>query len=251
MITPTGFITLHRKITENPIWKNPNAGHLFVTLLLLANHEQTRFLWNGQEMVLERGQLLTGRFALSELTGIAPGTIYDNLRLLEKLGMISVKSNNKFSIITIVKYSDYQDKKERPNNKPTTNQQQTNNQPTHTTIITTNNNDNNTPTNVGAKADKRHPVIQELWQYGLQMGLPPTKQQLNRFAIKRLLSQHPPDKLKKALEFSQEIRDEPYAPQVNNWMDLEDKYLKLRDFVQRSNSKAKENQGKSIRLWVT
>lgn len=128
-----GFITLHRKIKDNPIWQNSKLVHLFIHLLLSANHEDKDFLFNGEVTKVKRGQLITGRYALAGETEINPRTIYDLLRTLERLGMITVKSNNKFSLITIVKYSDYQDKKTKSNNQPTTNQQPAN----------TNNNDNN------------------------------------------------------------------------------------------------------------
>ena len=66
----TGFITLHRKITDNPIWKNSQLSHLFLTLLLLANHEEKKTLFNGKIEVIGRGQLITGRYSLAGLTGI-------------------------------------------------------------------------------------------------------------------------------------------------------------------------------------
>lgn len=127
MVTPNGFITLHRKLRDNPIYKNSQLLHLFIELLLMANHEQTRFLWNGQEMILERGQLITGRFALAEATGIKPGTIHSYIASLTAMGIINTKPSNKFTLITIVKYDDYQLNKVKPstksNNKPATNQQ--------------------------------------------------------------------------------------------------------------------------------
>lgn len=105
----TGFITLHRKITDNPIWKNSQLSHLFLTLLLWANHEEKKTLFNGKIEVIGRGQLITGRFALEEVTGIPAGSVWKYLQTLKNLEIISIKSTNKFSLITIVKYSDYQD----------------------------------------------------------------------------------------------------------------------------------------------
>lgn len=121
-----GFITLHRKIQENVIWKHPGLVHLFIHLLLSATHKPDKFLWNGTEMELKRGQLICGRYGLSEGLSTNSSTIYKRLKVLEKLGLISVKSNNKFSIITIAKYSDYQDRKKEGNNEVTTKEQQGN-----------------------------------------------------------------------------------------------------------------------------
>lgn len=79
--------------------------------------------------------------------------------------------------------------------------------------------------------------INELLNYGQTLGFAATKQTLNRYAINRLLKSKTVEQLKKAAEFSQQIRDEAYAPQVNNWLDLEEKYLKLRDWVKRQKPK--------------
>lgn len=132
-----GFITLHRKVMDNPIWQNPNLAHVFTTLLLLATHERDRFLWNGKEEKLERGQLITGRKSLARLTGIPEGSLPRLLTTLETLGILNIKSNTKFSVITLLNYSKYQSKKVVPNselnNRRTTDEQQTN----------TLNNDNN------------------------------------------------------------------------------------------------------------
>lgn len=40
--------------------------------------------------------------------------------------MISINSNNKFSVVTIEKWEDYQDKKQQENSKVTTEEQQSN-----------------------------------------------------------------------------------------------------------------------------
>lgn len=53
-------------------------------------------------------------------------TIYKYIKLLEKLQMISIKSNNKFSIVSIEKWEDYQIEELKNNNKITTKEQQSN-----------------------------------------------------------------------------------------------------------------------------
>ena len=100
--------------------------------------------------------------------------------------------------------------------------------------------------NIQKKPDKRNPEIQSLWEYGLEIGFTETKQNLQRFALKRLLSKQPPDKLRTAAEYATTIKSDRYAPQVNSWLDLEDKYLKLRDYVARQ----KQNNIKTINLDV-
>lgn len=89
------------------------------------------------------------------------------------------------------------------------------------------------------KPDKRNPEIQSLWEYGLEIGFTETKQHLQRFALKRLLTKHDPEKLRTAAEYATSIKSDRYAPQVNSWLDLEEKYLKLRDYVTRQQNRIK------------
>lgn len=138
-----GFITIHRKLLENPIAKHPQLLSLFIHLLLMASHKETLFLWNKKEEQLRRGQLITGRYSLAEQTGLNPNTIKDYLRILKNLKIITIKSTNKFSVITIVKYSDYQDRKEK-NTTKSTNQTPARHQP-DTTFNNVNNGTINPP----------------------------------------------------------------------------------------------------------
>lgn len=53
-------------------------------------------------------------------------TIYKYIKLLEKLQMISINSNNKFSVVSIEKWEDYQIEELKNNNKVATKEQQNN-----------------------------------------------------------------------------------------------------------------------------
>jgi uncharacterized phage protein (TIGR02220 family) len=128
-----GFVVFHRKVTEWCWYKKPYMLRLFTHLILMANHRPQQ--WEG--VTVERGQLVTGRLALSEQTGISQQSIRTCLTRLERTGEISVKSTNKFSIITICNYDKYQGQKNEAN------QQSTSNQPAINQQLTTNNNENN------------------------------------------------------------------------------------------------------------
>jgi hypothetical protein len=128
-----GFIVLHRKILKWEWHDDPKMISLFIHLLLIANHQDSK--WHGIEV--KRGQLITGRHSLSKITHISEQSIRTLLLHLKSTNEITIKSTNKYSIITIVKYDDYQsNKNNQPSNQPS-NQQTINQQ------STTNNNDNN------------------------------------------------------------------------------------------------------------
>lgn len=142
-----GFITLHRKIKENPIFRNSHLYHLFSFYLLSANHEEKEVYFNGQFVTVKRGQLITGRLSISEQTGIPNGSIPRLNQVLVRLGMITLKPNSRFSLITVVKYNDYQSKRIEANSPQTADEQPAN----------TNNNDNN------VNNDNKEASVLKLW----------------------------------------------------------------------------------------
>ena len=103
----TGWIKLHRKLTQTSFYKDSQAVHLAIHLLLKANHNDMKIIFNNDEVSIKRGSLITGRHSLSRGTGIHESTIYRKLRILEKVGFSHIKSNNKYSIITINNYDAY------------------------------------------------------------------------------------------------------------------------------------------------
>lgn len=103
-----GFALLHRKIMDVPFYKDPEASHLWVHLILKAKHTPEVVLTDIGEKLVSRGQLLSGRNSLAFETGLKPDRVQYLLRKFQKLGMLSWVSHGKFSIFTVVKYDDYQ-----------------------------------------------------------------------------------------------------------------------------------------------
>lgn len=84
------------------------------------------------------------------------------------------------------------------------------------------------------KGNPGYLVIQELYDYGTEIGFTSTKQNLNRFAISRLLRKYEKDKIKEFMEYSKLAKPSQYAPQIYNFMDLEEKLARLIDFGTRN-----------------
>lgn len=103
-----GFALLHRKIMDVPFYKDAEAAHLWVHLLLRANHEQTLVSTDVGDVVCERGEFITGRNTLAFETGLTADRVKSLLRKFQNLGMISTKSNNRFTVLKVVKYDEYQ-----------------------------------------------------------------------------------------------------------------------------------------------
>lgn len=127
----SGWIKIHRKFLSWQWFAKSEAVHLFLYLLLKANHKDSQ--WQGID--IKRGQFISSLGKISAETGISIQTIRTLLNKFEKTNEIIVKSTNKNSLITICKYDCYQDETEETNKQLTNKQQTTNKQ------LTTNKND--------------------------------------------------------------------------------------------------------------
>ncbi len=136
----SGWISIHRKLLSWEWYTDSHMVHLALHLLLKANH--TPKSWKG--IVLARGQLITSRRQISIETGVSEQTLRSCLSRLAASNFLKTKSTNKFTLITITKYDDYQALPQpcQPAEQPTTNQQSTSNQPATNQQLTTNNNNN-------------------------------------------------------------------------------------------------------------
>lgn len=89
-------------------YSEPNTFRTFIHMILKANHTAGR--WRGQEV--KRGQLICSINHLSHELALTPRRIRTAITHLEETGEITVRTTNKFSIITICRYETYQSKDE-------------------------------------------------------------------------------------------------------------------------------------------
>jgi hypothetical protein len=99
-----GWIKIHRRIMNWEWYHDSQTVHLFIHLMVRANHDTGS--WQGNQV--KRGQLITGRKQLSVETGISEKGIRTRIQRLKNSGEIEVKSASKFSVITICNYDEYQ-----------------------------------------------------------------------------------------------------------------------------------------------
>jgi len=131
-----GWIKLHRKFLKWEWFNDNNMVMIFIYLLLKANFESNK--WKGIDV--KRGQLITSLNSLSQQTGISLQSIRTVLKRLKSTNEITIKSTNKYSIITICNYDSYQFTEYDTNNQ--TNSQLTNDQQTTNSQLTTDNKEN-------------------------------------------------------------------------------------------------------------
>ncbi len=125
-----GWIKLHRKLLDDPVFYNLGLLQLFLYCLLKANHKDNEFFHDDKLIKIKRGQFITGRKVLASMLKQPEITVYDRLKKLSKINYITIESNNKFSKITVNKYDSYIDEiiddRQQTDIKPTSNRHQTN-----------------------------------------------------------------------------------------------------------------------------
>ncbi|WP_416778309.1 DNA replication protein [Xenorhabdus budapestensis] len=105
-----GFALMYRKIMDCDFYKKDSqAVHLWIHLIMKANSKPGVVESDIGEVIVSRGQLMTSRPELCAQTGIEDNKMRALLRSFKSKGMISTESKgNKFSIITVLKYDEYQ-----------------------------------------------------------------------------------------------------------------------------------------------
>jgi DNA replication protein DnaD len=138
-----GWISLHRQIQDHWLWEDKpfSKGQAWVDLLLLANHEDNKFLLGNELVKVEAGSFITSELKLMERWGWGKSKTRAFLEMLQNDGMIVKKSDRKKTTITINNYGAFQDfeTSKQTTNRPRADRKQTTNRPR----ADTNNNDNN------------------------------------------------------------------------------------------------------------
>ena len=118
---------LNRDFLQWEWYKREGAVQVYLFLLLNANYEPKN--WEG--ITIERGQVVTSVSKLCEGTGLSTRKTRTLLKLLEKSQFLTIKSTNKYSIITVCNYDTYADEgfkvDKQTDNQPTNNRQSTDN----------------------------------------------------------------------------------------------------------------------------
>lgn len=124
------FLKLHRSILESAVFSDADALRLWIYLLCKASTQDRQAVVEGKVVEIKKGQIITGRKKLAEQLNMAESKVYRTLKLLEDLGNVNIKSNNRFSLVTIANWAKFQEGNSKVNNTRTTGEQQVNNRRT-------------------------------------------------------------------------------------------------------------------------
>jgi len=117
-----GYVQLDRALVDSPVFQDDGLWRLYCWCLVRANYSDS-MLPNGE--VIPRGSFSTGRLIIAEVMQTSDATAYRRLQKLKSLGLIDLKSNNKYTTVTILNYDSYVKSYDRQdnesNNRETTN----------------------------------------------------------------------------------------------------------------------------------
>ena len=130
-----GYVKLYRQMLDWEWYTDPPTLSVFLYLLLNANYRETRY----KGYAIHVGQVVTGRKAIAEKTGLSEQQVRTALKHLKSTNEITITLTNRFSIITIENWRKYQVEEGSINQQinQQSNQQLTNNQPTTNQQLTT------------------------------------------------------------------------------------------------------------------
>ena len=122
-----GWIRLDRKIQDSFMWDNPEALKLWLYLLMGAAIEDKTVSFNGKPLNLKRGQIVFGLNSVSTRLGISVRRLRTTIKRFENCHQIDKQNFNKYSIISITNYCQYQDSDKQTTSKRQAKRQQLNN----------------------------------------------------------------------------------------------------------------------------
>lgn len=100
----SGWIKVHTSLLDWEWFDDSRMLKVWMYLLLSANRRDQK--WHG--MVIPRGSLVTSQTHLSEVLHLSTREIRTALERLKATGEVTGKTTNKFSVLTICKYANYQ-----------------------------------------------------------------------------------------------------------------------------------------------
>lgn len=109
MVEIEGWISLHRKVLDNPIvCKDSDHLAVWVYLLLNATHSNYDTMFKGKRITLTPGQLLTGRKSISSQIKVDEYKVQRILKTFENEHQIAQQTTSQNRLISILNWDSYQ-----------------------------------------------------------------------------------------------------------------------------------------------
>ena len=191
----SGWIKLHRKMTDWEWYTDVTTKTLFIHLLLTANHKPTK--WRGIDVPI--GAKITSREKLSQETGLSQRQVRTALSHLESTNEVTKSSTATYTLIQLTNYQKYQ-LTDQVSDQPATNYRPSTDQP-----ATTNKNDKKERMKEMIDDDSSSEVASSL--FGKFRNVPLTQVEYNT-----LMERHPKTGMDAIETVSEMLKDNPNKP---------------------------------------
>ena len=122
-----GWIKLYRSLLDDELWMDctPVQKTVMITLLLMANHAERKWVWKGEKFYAKPGQFRTSldSIKLKAGNGVSIQSIRTSLDKFQRLGFLTNESTKQGRLVTIANWAKYQLSEGELTNKLTVNQQ--------------------------------------------------------------------------------------------------------------------------------
>ena len=107
-----GYICSWRKIVDSCIWQDAVLFQVWHWILYRASWRTRTIMWNGEELTLLPGQLITGERQTTKMIPTCSAKKWRNsLGILTRAHRIKTKPTRRYTLITVVNYEMYQKEK--------------------------------------------------------------------------------------------------------------------------------------------
>jgi hypothetical protein len=229
-----GYVKLWRKLEDSQIFQNEKALKIWIWILIRANHKENTVMFGRQKILIHKGEFIMGLNKASEHLNLAKSTIHFWVNYLKDLGKVELKKTNKYTIIKINNWEDYQETE-------TQTELQKNSKKT---LKETNKNDKDIIKNdKEVIVSEQSSQIQEIFKIfyetinrNINFG-----NKTQRKAVEDMIRLQGFERVKKVAEFACQIHGQQYAPVITTPLQLRDKWSQLEAWgktqVEKSNSK--------------
>ncbi|WCZ16026.1 replication protein [Lacticaseibacillus paracasei] len=127
-----GWIKLYRVLLDDDLWIDctPVQKVVMITLLLMANHKERKWIWQGKKFIANPGQMVTSLDSIKGKSGkgVSIRAVRTSLAKFENVGFLTSKSTNSGRLVTIANWAKYQEGIEEATSELTGNRQATDKQ---------------------------------------------------------------------------------------------------------------------------
>lgn len=122
----SGWIKLHRELVDKAIWheSTPEQKVVLITLLMMANHEEKQWIFEGRKYIAKPGQFVTSLNSIQKKCGknISIMKIRTAISRFKRMEFLTIESTKQNSLITIINWDVYQGREDKVTKEITINQ---------------------------------------------------------------------------------------------------------------------------------